>query len=135
MKYSKQSIIIATFFAAGLLYVAFFKKDYRLQLREQKTEVFVGEITRKYSVYRSSGIRIEYTFKDRSGKIVVDNRNIADVIGSPERFVKKFFPVVVSEADSDENAILITPSDFALFNIVFPDSLDWVVQYVDETQK
>jgi hypothetical protein len=128
MKYSKQSIVIGTIFLACIIYVAFFKKDYRLKLREESTEVVIGQITRQY-VKGGSYLNFIYTYE---GNTMTGGRNITDVLYSPERFVNKFFPVVVSKKNGTNSAILITPKDFAFFEKEFPDSLTWVVQWVQE---
>ena len=46
-------------------------------------------------------------------------------------FIGKSFPVVVSRL-TNKSTMLITPSHFNEFNIPFPDSLKWVLQYLKD---
>lgn len=46
-------------------------------------------------------------------------------------FVNKTFPAMYSPA-SDILEILMTPEDFSKFNLPFPDSLRWVVDYLNK---
>lgn len=41
------------------------------------------------------------------------------------------FPVVYDSLHPEISKILITPTDFKKYNIPFPDSLNWVKQYVE----
>jgi len=131
MKVSKQSIVIAVIFLGCLGYAYFFKKDYRIGLKQKGTEIVVGQITREYTPPRSSGYLIDFSYS-YEGKKINGSRNIHGIITSPWRFVDKFFPVVVSKEDPHECAILITPQDFSFFNKQFPDSLSWAIQWVHD---
>lgn len=44
-------------------------------------------------------------------------------------FVNKTFPIVYYPPRPSISRILITPRDFSDFNMPFPDSLKWVLQY------
>src|SRR4051794_12994469 len=112
MKYSKQSIVIGIIFLGCVIYAFLFKKDYRLKLKEKRTEIVMGQITREYIPTRSAGYFINYRY-NHEGRQYSGSRDIMDVIYSPQRFVNKFFPVVLSKEDAGESAILITPDDFA----------------------
>lgn len=90
--------------------------------------MIIGQITREYLPVRSGGYYIDYSYEYKGNKRR-DSREISNVLNSPQRFVNKYFPVIVSD-EGDESAILISPEDFAFFNKEFPDSLGWVVQWV-----
>ena len=94
----------------------------------------IGQITREYIPPKAAGYYVGFSYK-YEGKEMSGSREITDVIDSPQRFVNKFFPVVVSKEDADESAILTTPKDFSFFDKAFPDSLIWVVQFVDDSQR
>lgn len=116
-----------------VIYSYFFNRDYRLELRKERTEVVTGRITRKY-MPKSGGSFLDFSYK-YGGQEMESGRYVTGVVYSPERFVNRFFPVVVSIGDPEESAILLTPKDFAFFNKEFPDSLSWVIQFVHESQK
>jgi hypothetical protein len=43
----------------------------------------------------------------------------------------KSFPVIYSLKDPEKNVMLLTPSDFEEYNLKFPDSLNWVKEFID----
>jgi len=43
----------------------------------------------------------------------------------------KSFPVIYNVQDPTKNRILIFPSDFAKFNLPYPDSLSWVKKIIE----
>lgn len=51
-------------------------------------------------------------------------------IYNPQEFYGKSFPVIVSTL-TGRSVILITPEHFRRFNMQYPDSLKWVLKYID----
>jgi len=49
-----------------------------------------------------------------------------------EFFTNKTFPVVYYPDDPSNNMMIISPKDFGYYNIPFPDSLNWVKEYIKE---
>jgi hypothetical protein len=47
-------------------------------------------------------------------------------------FVGKTFPVIYDPSHPEINNILVSPENLKAFNIPFPDSLKWTLNYVDK---
>jgi hypothetical protein len=131
MKISENFIIAGVIVVSLVVYNFLFKKDYISQLGRKKTEMSVAKVIRRYTMHRSPGVRIEYSYSYK-GNEMSKIRVIDDVIYNPELFVNKFFPVVLSVDDPGESVILLTPKDFRYFNREFPDSLNWVLELVHD---
>lgn len=73
---------------------------------------------------------VQYNFKF-NGKIIYSNGNAHKEFAPLKRFiVNRQFPVIFSSIDPNYNMILILPEDFKEYNMPFPDSLNWVLQYL-----
>ena len=46
-------------------------------------------------------------------------------------FIYKSFPVAIDSTDLSNSKILVTPDDFKEFNLRFPDTLNWVLKYIE----
>lgn len=46
----------------------------------------------------------------------------------------KSFPIVYSPDDKTNSAILLTPKEFKSYDMEFPDSLKWLLQYIDSVR-
>ena len=131
MRYSKSSVFWIITMITLLIYFFFFKEDGWKKIKENENQLVMGKITRTYIPYKSISPRITYAY-ELEGKKMESSRNVEDVLYTPQRVVNKYFPVIVSSKDPDESAILITPDDFSFFGKKFPDSLQWVVEFVRE---
>lgn len=49
-----------------------------------------------------------------------------------EHFCDRYFPVLIQPDDPKNNSILILPEDFSKYGYAFPDSLSWVLQYLEK---
>lgn len=134
MKISKPSVIAGVVLVGCAIYGIFFKRDHRIVLKEKRTEIVIGKITRGHFPNRAAGYYLDYRYV-YEGEQLTGTMDITDIITSPKRFVNKFFPVVLNKDDVDESVMLLTPKDFAMFNQTFPDSLEWVIQFSDKSRK
>jgi hypothetical protein len=76
---------------------------------------------------KSSGtFKYEYVFKN---KLLEANQTIG--IYNRRKLFDKSFPVVVSSY-TGRSEILVTPAHFKRFNLPFPDSLNWVKEYIEK---
>jgi hypothetical protein len=82
--------------------------------------------------YKGIGGGINYTFKigDKEYKNTGLYPNVYASKG--DNLVGKSFPVVYDKDDENNNMMLITPKNFERFNIPFPDSLEWVLKYLQQ---
>jgi hypothetical protein len=73
---------------------------------------------------------IEYHFT-YNGNTVYSNGNARKEYASLKNFIiYKQFPVIFSSVSPSYNMMLILPEDFKDYNVPFPDSLNWVLQYI-----
>ncbi len=73
---------------------------------------------------------VEYHF-DFNRNTIYSNGNAHNEYAPLKNFiVNKQFPVIFSSVNPNYNMILILPEDFKEYNVPFPDSLKWVLQYV-----
>lgn len=73
---------------------------------------------------------IEYHFS-YDGNFFSSDGNAHKEYSSLRNFIiNKNFPVVFDSLNPNYNMILILPEDFKSYNIPFPDSLKWVLNYI-----
>jgi len=83
-----------------------------------------GRVTKYISLYKSSkGYNYEFY---RDNKIY---QGFYSHWPNTLPIINKVFPVALDCDDPENNAILILPNDFKRYNLYFPDSLNWLIQY------
>ncbi|SEW46851.1 hypothetical protein SAMN05428988_6560 [Chitinophaga sp. YR573] len=88
-------------------------------------------IVKHFSTNSRSANGIDYTF-EINGKLYTSSDaypNINGQIGAD--FTGHHFPVAYQIGDTGNNTMLIAPANFKRFHIAFPDSLSWVIKYLD----
>lgn len=138
IKNSKLLLYGTIFLVLGLLVLyGLYQKRYESDRRnEMKTNptIVVGQVQRLKKVYKNHD-RFEYTFNfnntlysgwsSSKGK-ATDYSNLSGHLHN------KFFPVLISAKDPQKySSILIVPEDFKEYGLKFPDSLRWVLIYID----
>ena len=48
----------------------------------------------------------------------------------PSYFIGKFFPVMYSAKNPSNNKLMVTPKDFEYYHYDYPDSLKWMLDYL-----
>ena len=96
--------------------------------------VVVGEVQRLKKVYKDHD-RFEYTFQFNDTLYYGwsnSNGKATDYSNLSGHLYTKFFPVLLSAKDPKKySTILIVPEDFEEYGLKFPDSLGWVMEYID----
>ena len=73
---------------------------------------------------------IKYNFA-YNGNTIYSHGNAHKEYAPLKNFIiNKQFPVIYSTVNPNYNMILILPEDFKDYNVPFPDSLNWVLQYI-----
>lgn len=49
---------------------------------------------------------------------------------SPESFIGRSFPIAYDTLNPSNSQLLLTPQDFLIFHLPYPDSLKWVLPYL-----
>lgn len=76
----------------------------------------------------SLDLRYEFYY---NGEKIIGNNAFPDFRGN-KKFENRYFPVMYYPGMGRHNQLLITPSDFKEFNLPFPDSLKWVLPYLND---
>lgn len=115
----------------ALIYVFFFKKEKRERLKTNSVLV-IAKITGGTTSPSRGGTNVIlfYNFRINDENIEVTHVYNKVLHHGIDKFVGKSFPVLVSERDHEINEILISPDDFSYFGMTYPDSLEWVKEYL-----
>ena len=70
---------------------------------------------------------LQYEF-DYKGKKIVSNNPFEHIRGNRD-FENRYFPVMY-DSTLGLSQLLVEPDNFQRFDIPFPDSLNWVLQYL-----
>lgn len=76
-------------------------------------------------VYNYEIMGIAYQ-ESRGSMNIFSNKEIA------KQFEGKYFPIVYDSLNPKNSTLLLIPSDFAAYNLIFPDSLKWVLPYFEK---
>jgi hypothetical protein len=130
MKYNRilSSLVLA--FLLGLIIWGIYG---RFKLNN-KFSLTSAKVTNCRFLPKSAGnIDMTYEYYVNSKKVIRSSPRIwLTTTSCNEHFLGKTFPVVYNPDDKEISALLLTPSDFKRFKYSFPDSLKWVVKYIDK---
>lgn len=93
----------------------------------------------------TNGVIVECKFLPKTGgdtkifyQYIVNQKLVNDDRRSPlkdyksaKKLIGKNFPVVYNDENSELSYLLITPQEFEKYGYTFPDSLNWVLKYID----
>lgn len=122
MKKKKVTIlIILLFFGSVFIYIHYIDKRIEKEgvLLNAMTTVWVGRV--------NMGMHLQYEFF-YNGKKIIGERGFKNIRGNRD-FQKKAFPVMY-DPKFGTSQLLVEPIDFKEFNLPYPDSLTWVLQYL-----
>lgn len=138
IKNSKLTLYGTIFLLMGI--IVFFIRHQKLNEIARRNEmkrnptIVVGEVQRLKKVYKDHD-RFEYTFQFNDTLYngwSNSNGKATDYSNLSGHLYTKFFPVLLSTKDPQEySTILIVPEDFEAYGLKFPDSLRWVLKYID----
>jgi hypothetical protein len=89
----------------------------------------VGMVIGEARTYRG-GLELEYKFRVGKETYTKVGSAIDLYVIAGRDFQGKTFPVLYDPEHPNNNHILVSPKDFDSFNMKFPDSLNWVKNYV-----
>ncbi|SFQ31200.1 hypothetical protein [Parafilimonas terrae] len=101
--------------------------DYREKVLN-KPELTTGTVTNVEFKSRV-GYEVQFYFSANNGEIH-SKTSFGDIVSLQHFIINKQFPIIFSSVNPNYNMILILPEDFKDYNVPFPDSLNWVLQYV-----
>lgn len=123
-----QKIPNILFFALlGYAFYYFSKKEGRLV---QYYKIAIGKVYdyKEYGI-RSSGGILYYTFNAKDSTVKGSNSDCNIATRNLKYFVGRQFYVIYDSTDISNNKMLITPENFRMYDMQFPDSLNWVTEY------
>ena len=124
-------VVVLLFVIAAINFIK--KKKFNNELRYQRS--FVTGMVVKGQLRPKSGksLDVYFTFvvngKTFRSESLVNGIYLKDFNNN---FLNRSFPVIFSPKNIEKNEILITPDKFKRFNLLFPDSLRWVLKYWEQ---
>lgn len=135
MNKRKMNIVLAVglvFISVCILVYAFVRKN----TLEKNPQLGVA-VTYDYSVNgrgNAGGLNIEYAFnlnaKKYKATLALTTYELS-AYNCKNYFIGTSFPVVYDPSNPSNSLLLIRPKDFKRFGIPFPDSLNWVLRYLE----
>jgi hypothetical protein len=126
-KERKNKIIFISFFVLLIVVLLIFRTIRKQEINSNRG-ITTGRITSvqyvklgDYTLNYSYDVGDKF-FENKSSGTQVNKYNV-------KHFLWKEFPVIYSKRKPKVSAILILPEDFKMWDIAFPDSLEWVKQY------
>ncbi|SFD87587.1 hypothetical protein SAMN05518672_103639 [Chitinophaga sp. CF118] len=106
-------------------------KDSNKRVRLINNFSIADGIVKHFSTNSRSANGIDYRF-EINGKLYTSSDAYPNINGQiGEDLTGHHFPVAYQIGDTNNNTMLIAPADFKRFHIAFPDSLSWVIKYLD----
>lgn len=98
--------------------------------RLKSNGILLNAKTTNWASGAKMSLDLKYEFYYKGEKIIGANA-FGPFRGNPD-FENRFFPVMYYPGLGGHSQLLIMPSDFKSFNLSFPDSLKWVLKYLDK---
>ena len=120
-KFIKTSWPYIVVFIIAITYVIFREKSL------SKHGILLNAKTIEWTFHSNNTVDLRYQFTYNREK-VVDN-NATGVYSGKNEFIGKYFPVIYDPI-LKMSELLVTPSDFKKYNLLYPDSLRWVLPFL-----
>jgi hypothetical protein len=128
------AVALITLFLFYFIYDTTKKRKTERILKNSKKMITICNILSANDYYRPREVVFFYSFQ-ANGKIY-KNSDVIEVKNPKEfssKIISKNFYVLYDSLNPQHNAILITPSTFSKYGVMFPDSLTWVKQYLSKS--
>ncbi len=134
MSFKRQNDSIFIVLIIFLFFVAYYyiNKKYKNDNLIRNYKLTSGTIYGFSKDGRGQSIAVNYFY-------IVDGTKYNNLQGVDRFFLKKYswfankqFPVAYDSINKQNSKILILPSDFNKLDIEFPDSLSWILQYIEK---
>ena len=114
-------LTIVLVFGAIISFIMFTDK------RLESNGILLNARTTEWIMGANMSMDLKYEFYYEGRKIIGSNAT-GNYRGNP-LFVNKYFPVIY-DLKYERSELLVQPANFKKYNLVFPDSLNWVLQYI-----
>jgi hypothetical protein len=82
-------------------------------------------------IHKNGNSQIEYVFIAKNGDSIFGHGYFPVFQGKGKTLISRSIPVAYSKTDINVNQLLIYKNTWKQFGLVYPDSLDWIRQYID----
>jgi hypothetical protein len=83
---------------------------------------------------KSGNWLVEYQYKTKDGKKFQGEAYLPLLMLAKDSFIGKTIPVAYYRDDQDVNELLIYKHTWKQYKLEFPDSLNWVSRFIDESK-
>ena len=97
-----------------------------------KHGILLNARTTNWASGAKMSLDLKYEFYHK-GKKIIGSTAFNDFRGNND-FEKRYFTVMYYSGLGGHSQLLITPADFKEFNLPFPDSLQWVLSYLQTNE-
>ena len=125
-----QSVLAAILIMGGILVYYHFKANNFKQKILANKDLTEGRVI-KCEYLNKHNYVVDYTFQTLNNETVYGYVNGGEYRSLRNVIIGKVFPIVYDSTYPKRNAILIFPNSFKRYEIKFPDSLNWVLSYLD----
>ena len=124
-KGKKHSMYVLIALFVFLLVMELYSSKEESDLRKEGV-LTIGIVT-KFSHSPKYGGSISYEF-NVNGKTISNGRGLGYFSDAQyQALIGKTFPVIYDQDNTNENDMLIRSEDFKKYNVLYPDSLNWVI--------
>lgn len=126
MKKHIRYLLFFGFWTVLIVSIYIYGKIRKNEMEDYK-QITIGKIN-DFGNGGSGTVTLHFTFT-YNNKIYFSKRGSRIARVKYNYFDGKYFPVIFSSIDPDNNKLLVFPDDFKSWEMPFPDSLNWVIQY------
>lgn len=123
-------IIITSIFII-IIFIAYVNQKMRTDSIKSGYDLCKGKVTGGNYIYRPAAYDLLFSYSVDNMVYYDVNSNISIHKNYIKYFVGKDFPVIYSKKHPNISQLLIFPRHFKAWNLEFPDTLEWVIQYQD----
>ena len=133
IKNNKINSYIAFLILLSFVLYVYFKETGKYKKLREKGIITTGYITDfKNAAKTSHDMIYSFVYKGQKYNDNATGMESSLVLNNKEKIIGKCFPVLFYKDDPKINDILMFPEDFKHYNLNFPDSLSWVLQYEEK---
>jgi hypothetical protein len=119
-----------SFYVSILVIISVFAYIIVAKIRLKKDGILLNAKTIDWAIGSKMSLNLKYEFY-YNGERVTGASPLSKIRGNPD-FENRYFPVMYYPKMGGHSQLLVQPSDFEKFNLPFPDSLKWVLSYLED---
>jgi len=130
-KFDKRTYYVVAFFFIVVAAIAIYGQVKKNQL-DSGFVITNGATVTSISLTgkTGSGYFLDYSFQFQSKTYSGSTAERGIINSDGSTFIGKSFPVMFSTKDTSNNKLMVTPKDFEDYHYEYPDSLKWMLDYL-----